>query len=299
VVKTNMPTEGAMRGDRVPQAAITIVAAVGLLILIFILVFLVRESIPILKITSLKDLLFGIYWYPTYNPPDFGMLPLIIGSIAVTLLSSVLAIPLSLGLAIFLSEVCPRTLREFFKPTLEVLGFLPSVVLGFVGMVLLAPWLQMNLNILSGLNMFNASVLMGIMIVPIVASIAEDSFRAVPQDLRDAAYALGSTRLETIIHVLFPAALPGIVEACLLGIMRAVGETMVVLMAAGGAAVIPRSIFDPVRPLTSAIAAEMGEAPVGSPHYHALFFAGLLLLIMTLAINLTALWVERRWRWNA
>jgi phosphate transport system permease protein len=288
-----------MRGDRVPQAAITIVAAVGLLILIFILVFLVRESIPILKITSLKDLLFGIYWYPTYNPPDFGMLPLIIGSIAVTLLSSVLAIPLSLGLAIFLSEVCPRTLREFFKPTLEVLGFLPSVVLGFVGMVLLAPWLQMNLNILSGLNMFNASVLMGIMIVPIVASIAEDSFRAVPQDLRDAAYALGSTRLETIIHVLFPAALPGIVEACLLGIMRAVGETMVVLMAAGGAAVIPRSIFDPVRPLTSAIAAEMGEAPVGSPHYHALFFAGLLLLIMTLAINLTALWVERRWRWNA
>ncbi len=294
-----MPTEGAMRGDRVPQAAITIVAAVGLLILIFILVFLVRESIPILKITSLKDLLFGIYWYPTYNPPDFGMLPLIIGSIAVTLLSSVLAIPLSLGLAIFLSEVCPRTLREFFKPTLEVLGFLPSVVLGFVGMVLLAPWLQMNLNILSGLNMFNASVLMGIMIVPIVASIAEDSFRAVPQDLRDAAYALGSTRLETIIHVLFPAALPGIVEACLLGIMRAVGETMVVLMAAGGAAVIPRSIFDPVRPLTSAIAAEMGEAPVGSPHYHALFFAGLLLLIMTLAINLTALWVERRWRWKA
>ncbi|WP_232619188.1 phosphate ABC transporter permease subunit PstC [Acetomicrobium sp. S15 = DSM 107314] len=294
-----MPTEGAMRGDRVPQAAITIVAAVGLLILIFILVFLVRESIPILKITSLKDLLFGIYWYPTYNPPDFGMLPLIIGSIAVTLLASVLAIPLSLGLAIFLSEVCPRTLREFFKPTLEVLGFLPSVVLGFVGMVLLAPWLQMNLNILSGLNMFNASVLMGIMIVPIVASIAEDSFRAVPQDLRDAAYALGSTRLETIIHVLFPAALPGIVEACLLGIMRAVGETMVVLMAAGGAAVIPRSIFDPVRPLTSAIAAEMGEAPVGSPHYHALFFAGLLLLIMTLAINLTALWVERRWRWNA
>lgn len=294
-----MPTEGAMRGDRVPQAAITIVAAVGLLILIFILVFLVRESIPILKITSLKDLLFGIYWYPTYNPPDFGMLPLIIGSITVTLLASVLAIPLSLGLAIFLSEVCPRTLREFFKPTLEVLGFLPSVVLGFVGMVLLAPWLQMNLNILSGLNMFNASVLMGIMIVPIVASIAEDSFRAVPQDLRDAAYALGSTRLETIIHVLFPAALPGIVEACLLGIMRAVGETMVVLMAAGGAAVIPRSIFDPVRPLTSAIAAEMGEAPVGSPHYHALFFAGLLLLIMTLAINLTALWVERRWRWNA
>ncbi len=294
-----MSTEGAMRGDRVPQAAITIVAAVGLLILIFILVFLVRESIPILKIASLKDLLFGIYWYPTYNPPDFGMLPLIIGSIAVTLLSSVLAIPLSLGLAIFLSEVCPRTLREFFKPTLEVLGFLPSVVLGFVGMVLLAPWLQMNLNILSGLNMFNASVLMGIMIIPIVASIAEDSFTAVPQDLRDAAYALGSTRLETIIHVLFPAALPGVVEACLLGIMRAVGETMVVLMAAGGAAVIPRSIFDPVRPLTSAIAAEMGEAPVGSPHYHALFFAGLLLLIMTLAINLTALWVERRWRWKA
>ncbi len=288
-----------MKGDVLPRNVISGIATIGLAIMIFILFFLAKESLPILRHASLIQLFTGREWYPTYDPPEFGMLPLIAGSLAVTLLSALLAIPLSLGLAVFLSEVCPRLLREFFKPVLEILGFLPSVVLGFIGMTLIAPWLQESLDLLTGLNLFNASVLMGIMIVPIVASIAEDSLAAVPNDLRDASTALGATRWETTTRVVFPAALPGILEASLLGIMRAVGETMVVLMAAGGSAVLPRSIFDAVRPLTSTIAAEMGETPVGSEHYHALFFAGLLLLLFTWAINLFAARIEirgRRWR---
>ncbi|MEN2996101.1 MAG: phosphate ABC transporter permease subunit PstC [Acetomicrobium sp.] len=284
--------------DLIARIIISGIAMVGIFILIFILFFLIKEGIPVLKSTSLKELLFGLYWYPTYSPPDFGMLPLIAGSLAVTILSSLFALPLSVLVAIYLSEICPSPLRNIMKPLLEMLGFLPSVVLGFVGMVLLAPWLQNTFELVSGLNLFNASLLLGILIIPITGSLADDAISSVPSDIRDASFALGATRQETITRVVLPAALPGIMQACLLGMMRAIGETMVVLMAAGGAAIIPRSLFDPIRPLTSTIAAEMGETPVGSPHYHALFFAGLLLLLMTLALNFAAIWVEKRWRWQ-
>ena len=147
---------------------------------------------------------------------------------------------------------------------------------------------------LSGLNLFNASLLLGILTVPVVSSLAEEALGAVPQDLRDASYALGATRWETTRKVVIPSALPGILSASLLGVMRAMGETMVVLMAAGGAAIIPLSVFDPVRPLTSTIAAEMGETPVGSPHYAALFFGGVILLVMTLTVNLLSAWIEKK-----
>ncbi|EFQ24653.1 phosphate ABC transporter membrane protein 1, PhoT family [Aminomonas paucivorans DSM 12260] len=288
-----------MKGDRLPRILISLVAAAGILIMIFILFFLVRESFPILREATLGEILLGSLWYPTMEPPKFGMFPLIVGSLAVTLLASLMAVPFSLALAVFLAETCPLGLREVFKPVLEILGFFPSVVLGFIGMVVLAPELQSRFELLSGLNLFNAALLLGILTIPIVASIAEDSLAAVPQALRDASFALGATRSETIFRVAVPSALPGILQACLLGIMRALGETMVVLMAAGGAAILPEALMDPVRPLTSTIAAEMGETPVGSPHYHALFFMGLLLLLLTLAINLGALWIEhrgRRWR---
>ena len=284
----------AMKGDRAPEIVITILASSGVAIILFILFFLLKEGLPLLRGASLKDVLFGNYWYPTADPPEFGMFPLIIGSLGVTFLASLIALPISVGAAVFLSEICPPTLREWFKPVLEVLGFFPSVVLGFIGMVILAPWLQETFELLSGLNLLNAAVLMGVMVIPVVASLAEDSLGAVSKDLRDASYALGATRSETIWRVVVPAALPGILQASLLGVLRAVGETMVVLMAAGGAAIFPRSFFDPVRPLTSTIAAEMGETPVGSDHYHALFFAGILLLLLTLGINGIALWIEKK-----
>lgn len=283
-----------MKKENIPFMVIAVISSIGIFIMLFILFFLIKEGLPVLKSVSLKGILTGTDWYPTENPPALGMLSLIVGTITVTILSSVLALPISLLIAIFISEIASQRARSFLKPILELLGFLPSIILGFLGMVVIAPWLQERFNILSGLNLFNASLLLGILIIPIVGSLAEEALSAVPKELRDASFALGATRWETISKVVFPAALPGILSACLLGIMRGMGETMVVLMAAGGAALVPLSLFDPVRPLTSTIAAEMGETPVGSPHYHALFFAGLILLCITLAINILSSWIENK-----
>lgn len=285
-----------MKNDKIPAFVIQAISSIGIIVMVFILFFLVREGIPVLSEVSLGDLLSGKYWYPTEEPPTLGMLPLIAGTLSVTILSSILALPVSFLVAVFIAEVAPDWMRDVMKPVLEVLGFLPSIILGFIGMILIAPWLQEKFMLISGLNLFNSALLLGVMVLPIVSSLAEESLTSVPRELRDAAYALGSTRWETIWKVVVPYALPGIMSGALLGVMRGLGETMVVLMAAGGAAIIPLSIFDPVRPLTSTIAAEMGETPVGSIHYHALFFAGLILLVMTLIINLLSIWVEKKGR---
>ncbi|MDR1048200.1 MAG: phosphate ABC transporter permease subunit PstC [Synergistaceae bacterium] len=280
--------------DRVAAWAVFSVSAVCVLIMGFILCFLVRESLPVLRTTGLSELFFGMDWYPQEEPPALGMFPLIAASAATAVLSSVIGLPASLAVAIFIAEIAPRGLRGAVKPLLELLGFVPSIVFGFLGMAALAPWLQDRFGLLTGLNLANVSMLLGVMMVPTVGSLADEALRAVPQELRAASYALGATRWETISRVVVPGALPDLLSASLLGVMRAAGETMVALMAAGGAAIVPKSLFDPVRPLTSAIAAEMGETPTGSAHYHALFFAGLILLLITLAINLTAARIEKR-----
>ena len=281
-------------GDRIMSRVVFCVAVTGIVVLIFILGFLIANGLPVLESTSLGEMFFSKDWYPTEEPPALGMVALIAGTLAATLLSSVMAIPVSIALAIFSAEIAPRKVRQCFKVLFEMLGFLPSIVLGFIGMMIIAPWMQVGLGIPSGLNLLNSSILLGFLIIPSVASLSDEALAAVPGELRDASYALGATRLETIFKVVFPSALPGIIAATLLGVMRALGETMVVLMAAGGAAILPTMFTDPIRPLTSTIAAEMGETPVGSTHYHALFFAGLILLIMTLAINLASLYVEKR-----
>ncbi|MPM61656.1 hypothetical protein SDC9_108516 [bioreactor metagenome] len=283
-----------MKKERTPAIIIMSISSVGIFVMLFILLFLIKEGLPVLKETTLSSIVAGTDWYPTETPPALGMLPLIAGSVAVTLLSSLIALPISLFIAIFISEIASQKMKNILKPILELLGFLPSIILGFLGMVVIAPWLQSRFAILSGLNLLNASILLGFLIIPIVGSLAEEALSAVPREIRNASFALGATRWETISKVVFPAALPGILSACLLGIMRGMGETMVVLMAAGGAALIPISLFDPVRPLTSTIAAEMGETPVGSTHYHALFFAGLILLLITLGINLLSSWIESK-----
>lgn len=282
------------RGDRIMSRTVFCTAVTGIVILVFILAFLVINGLPVLKSASLSEIFLSPEWYPTEEPPVLGMAALIAGTLAATLLSSLLAIPVSLALAIFTAEIAPKKLRTFFKVLLEMLGFLPSIVLGFIGMMLIAPWMQDSLNIASGLNLLNASILLGFLIIPVVASLSDEALASVPRELRDASYALGATRSETILKVAVPGALPGIIASVLLGIMRALGETMVVLMAAGGAAIIPKLLTEPIRPLTSTIAAEMGETPVGSVHYHALFFAGLILLAMTLLINLLSLYIEKR-----
>lgn len=263
-------------------------------VMALIVLFLFNEGLGIFKTYSLSKFLFGQYWYPTDEPADFGIGPLILGSLAVTALSSAIAVPLGVGAALYLAEVAGRRTREIVKPAVELLASLPSVVLGFVGMVVLAPLLQEWLDIPSGLNVLNASLMLAIMAIPTITSISEDALHSVPRDLVEASLALGATRLETLTRVLVPGAISGMGTGVILGMSRAMGETMVVLMVAGGAAQIPTSIFDSVRPLPATIAAEMGETPVGSEHYYALFAMGMVLFFLTLGFNLAATYVSNR-----
>jgi phosphate transport system permease protein len=223
-------------------------------------------------------------------------LALVAGSLAVTAVSTLVAAPMGLGLAIFLACVAGRRTREWVKPAVELLASVPSVLLGLVGMVVVAPFLQGALNLPTGLNLLNAGLILAVMATPTIASLGEDALSAVPQDIQDASYALGSTRWETIWRVTVPAAMGGLSTAVILGLGRSLGETIVVLMVAGGAAQIPNSLFDSVRPLTSTLAAEMGETAIGGRHYQALFALGVILFFMTLAFNLLAWYLSRRWR---
>jgi phosphate transport system permease protein len=271
-------------------------AFLSLLLLGLIVLFLFREGIPLFQQISVRQFLFGSAWYPTYDPPEYGIWPLIVGSVIVTVFASLIAVPFGLLSAVYISEIAPARIKEILKSVIELLAGLPSVVLGFFGMVIVAPWMQETFDLPTGLNIVNASVMLAIMAIPTISSISEDALYAVPREFKEASYALGATKHETIINVALPAALSGISTAVILGMARAIGETMVVLMVAGGAAQIPRSIFDAVRPMPASIAAEMGEAPFGSGHYHALFATGIVLFFITLAFNLIADHISHKFR---
>ncbi len=273
---------------------LAVIAATSFVALGGIMFFLFHEGLPIFKVYPFWEFLTGQDWYPTEEPPALGVLPLIVGSISVTLLSSAIAIPLGVLTAIYLAELARPNVRRVIKPILELLAALPSVVIGFFGMVIVAPFLQQNLNLATGLNLFNASLMLAFMSVPTIASIAEDALYAVPNSLREASLALGATHLESISKVIVPAAMSGIGTASILGMSRSIGETMVVLMVAGGASILPTSIFDPVRPMPSSIAAEMAEAPFRGDHYYALFAIGILLFIFTFCFNLLAYYVTEK-----
>lgn len=269
-------------------------AALCIVTLTLIMVFLFMEGFPIFQHVSLADFVFGKMWYPTFDPPEFGILPMIVGSLVVTALSSLIAIPLGIMTAIYLAELAGPRMRAYVKPLVEMLQALPSVVIGFFGMVIVAPWLQETFDIATGLNIANASIMLAFMAVPTITSIAEDAIYSVPNEMREASLALGATHWQTIGRVVVPAALPGISTAVILGMARSIGETMVVLMVAGGAAMLPGSIFDPSRPMPASIAAEMAEAPFRSDHYHALFATGLVLFFFTLAFNALAAWIAEK-----
>jgi phosphate transport system permease protein len=200
------------------------------------------------------------------------------------------------GSALYLNELASHRQRAIVKPLIEILAGIPSIVYGFFGMVIVAPFLQKALNLPVGLTAFTGSLMLGIMATPTVCSIAEDALSFVPKSFRDASFALGANRWQTLTKVTIPAAGSGISTAIILGMGRAVGETMTVLMVCGGAAVIPKTFFQPVRPMTSTIAAEMGEAVFGSSHFHALFAIGLILFIITLGFNIVAEIISRRFR---
>ncbi|MGO9146955.1 MAG: phosphate ABC transporter permease subunit PstC [Desulfomonilia bacterium] len=273
-----------------------ILAFASLVFLIGIIITLLKESLPVFAKVRLTSFLFGQSWYPTATPPEFGIWPLIIASFTVTAGAMIVCVPIGIGTALFIHELAGRAQRAFLKPVIEILAGIPSIVYGFFGMVIVAPFLQNLLGIPTGLCAFTASLVLGIMATPTVASLAEDALSFVPRSFREASLALGANRWQTLTKVVMPAAGSGISTAIILGMGRAVGETMTVLMVAGGAAMVPKSIFDPVRPMTSTIAAEMGEAVLGSLHYHVLFAIGLILFLITLGVNIVAEILSRRYR---
>lgn len=284
------------RREKRIQGLFFVIASASILTLSLIVIFLFMEGIPIFGKVSVKDFIFGQYWYPTYDPPEFGIFPLIVASLAVTAVASLISIPLGVMTAVYLAEIASTRLREIVKPIVELLAALPSVVIGFFGMVVVAPFLQETLNLATGLNLFNAGLMLAFMSVPTICSISEDAIFSVPKELKEASLALGATHWETIWRVMVPASISGISTAVILGMSRAIGETMVVLMVAGGAAMIPTSLFDPVRPLPASIAAEMAEAPFRGDHYYALFATGIVLFGFTLLFNLVADYVSNKYR---
>ncbi len=272
------------------------VATVSIAILFMIMVFLFMEGLPIFKQISVSKFVFGKYWYPTSSPPDFGIFPLILASILVTAVSALISIPLGVMTAIYLAELASKRVAEIVKPIVELLAALPSVVIGFFGMVIVAPFLQQTFGLATGLNLFNAALMLAFMSVPTICSLSEDAIYSVPSALKEGSMALGATHWETLIRVIIPASISGISTAIILGMSRAIGETMVVLMVAGGAAMIPTSLFDPVRPMPASIAAEMAEAPFRGEHYYALFATGIVLFLFTLMFNIIADHIAYKYR---
>jgi phosphate transport system permease protein len=262
------------------------VSAIGFVLLIFL--FLIKEGIPALLEVPLSNLL-GQRWYPTFD--IYGLMPLILGSLLVTVGAIAISLPLGAATAIFIGEIAPEWVREILKPAIEIIAGIPSVVVGFVGIQVVSPLVREFSRAPTGLTALTGVLLLAYMALPTIISIAEDALDAVPQSYRNAAYALSATQWQTIWRVVLPAARPGIITAVMLGVGRAIGETMTVMMVAGNAARMPLG-FDaflrPVRTMTATIAAEMGEVARGSTHYHVLFIVGLALFILTFVINLVA-----------
>lgn len=269
-------------------ASIKISGASAILFVAVIFIFLMREGLPTLAEVPFANL-FSSRWYPIED--FYGLVPLIGGSLLVTIGSALVAVPFGVGTAIFIAEIAPRWAREILKPFVEVMAGIPSVVLGFLGMVAIAPRLRTLLDIPTGLTALAGALLLGGISIPTIVSVAEDALDSVPRSYREAALALGATRWQTIWKVTLPAARTGVITAVMLGIGRAIGETMTVMMVTGNAPVVPRAlsaIFAPTRTMTATIAAEMGEVAVGSTHYHVLFFIGITLFLISLLVNMIA-----------
>lgn len=286
-------------GNPVITGVIKICGYSSILFVTLILLFLLREGLPALGDVSLSNL-FSSIWYPIEG--YFGLLPLIGGSLLVTIGAMLIALPFGIGTAVYLSEIAPNWMKEILKPVVEILAGIPSVVLGFIGILVLVPFLRKTLNLPTGLTAFTGAILLGLIAIPTIVSIAEDALNNVPPAYRQAGLALGATRWQTIWGVTLPAAKSGVLTAVMLGIGRALGETMAVMMVTGNAPVLPdkwNSLFLPVRTMTATIASEMGEVATGSQHYQVLFFIGILLFLLSLIINVAASAVSTRQRKRA
>ena len=266
----------------------------AIIAIFFILIFLLRDSLPIFENTGIIPFLTGTTWYPTGNPPEYGILVLIVGTVLVTLGAMVFAVPLSIGCAIYISELAPLWAKNILKPAIELLAGIPSVVYGFFGLVVLTDLIRKRSGTPTGETWLAGSILLGIMALPTIISISEDAISMVPQEYKEGSLAIGATRWQTISRVIVPGALSGITAAVILGFGRAIGETMAVLMVTGNAAIIPDPIWNvlsPVRTLTGTLGIEMGEVAVGSDHYAALFGIAVILLAITLIVNSVAVMI--------
>ncbi len=261
----------------------------AVLVLVGIFVTLLATAVPAFKEIHLSEFLFRKNWDPTSpEQAEYGILSMIVGTLMVTAGSLLLAVPIGIGVAAYLSDVAHGRVREIIKPVVEILAGIPSVVVGFLGIVLFGPAIAKIFHTGNGLNAINGSVLLAIMALPTIISISEDSLNAVPAAYGEASLALGASRWQTLVRVKIPAALSGIIAACMLGMGRAIGETMTVLMATGNARAFPHGFLNSVRTMTADIAIELGEVPYYTTHYYALFAVGLVLFIMTFIVNVIA-----------
>ena len=282
--------------DKIVRLILQAAASMSILIVVLIFVFLGKEGFSFIFDPGIGEL-FGTKWNPiSFDKELFGIIPLFTGSLLVTILATVFAVPVGVIAAVYIAEVASPAEREIFKPFIELLAGIPSVVVGFFGLVVVAPFVKNLFGLTSGLNALTGSLLLALMAIPTIVSISEDAIRSVPQAYKSASLSLGATKLQTIWKVTVPASLSGIVAAVMLGIGRVIGETMTVMMVTGNAAVITASPFKSVRTMTATIAAEMGEVPFGSHHYSALFCIGIVLLLMTFGLNMIAQRVMKKYR---
>lgn len=280
--------QNVYRREILINALIKVAGYSSILFVTLILLFLMREGLPALGVVNPASL-FGERWYPIEG--YYGIWPLLSGSLIVTVGAMLISLPFGIGTAVFIAEVAPPWVNSVLKPLIEILAGLPSVVLGFLGIQVLIPFLREFFNLPTGLTAFTGAILLAMISIPTIVSIAEDAFNTVPAGYRQAALALGATRWQTIWGVTLPAARSGVITAVMLGVGRAIGETMAVMMVTGNAAVLPRglnALFLPARTMTATIASEMGEVANGSPHYHVLFFIGIILFVLSLIVNVIA-----------
>jgi phosphate transport system permease protein len=275
-------------GERFIEGWILLAGLLAIVVLLGIIFILLKEGLPIFGSVRPWDFLFGTKWYPYAEPPVFGITPFFVSTLMVTLISTVIAMPVGVACAAYLSEVAPRKVAETVKPIIEILAGIPSVMMGFIGLALLSPAVQSLFNLPTGLCGLTAAIMLSLMSLPIIVSVSEDALHAVPREFKEASYALGATKWETIWHVSIPSALSGIAAAVMLGVGRAIGETMTVLMVAGNALAVPVSPTDPMTTMTAAIANSIGNAVRGGVQYQALFAIGLILFILTLGVNIIA-----------
>ena len=275
-------------GEKFIESWIYLAGLLTIVILLGIIFLLIKEGLPIFWDTPPWEFFFGSKWYPVSDPPTFGIMPFFVATLWVTAVATAISVPIGIACAAYLSEVAPGKVRETVKPIIELLAGFPSVVMGFIGLLLLSPLVQGAFNLPTGLTGLTAGIMLAFMSLPIIISVSEDALRAVPDEFRQASLALGATKWETIWHVSLPAALSGITAAVMLGVGRAIGETMTVLMVAGGALAVPFSPTEPMMPMTAAIASGIGNAVRGGLQYQALFAIGLILFLLTLFVNLIA-----------